>query len=195
MSRRTNQIRTTMSSRLVAIVALAVSLQLCLCDTSANQTISELNTAKNEVSDDADVATTSSASRQKPLYSTGNDLWDNLIRDCLKKPSFSCIQKNVYTYLDGTLSMNDVNVTSKVQLTRNQLHYDIPATPKDEENEIYFEGRGENKCSRLIVQFGSVTRRESSITAGPGARFTVSSFFLRRDSLERIIFGVLLSAN
>lgn len=150
MSRRANQIRTTMSSRFVAIVTLAVSLQLCLCDTSANQTaptISELNIAKNEVSDDADVVTVSSASRQKPLYSTGNDLWDNLIRDCLKKPSFSCIQKNVYTYLDGTLSMNDVNVTSKVQLTRNQLQYDIPTTPKDEENEIYFEGRGEHKDS------------------------------------------------
>lgn len=159
MSRRTNQIHTTMEnfSHFVAIVLLALSLQLCLCDTSANQTtvttISDLNIAKNEVSDDADMESTSSASQQKPLYSTGNELWDNLIRDCLKKPTFSCIQKNVFTYLDNTLARNDVNVTSKVQLTRNQLHYEIPVAPKDEENEIYFEGRGEQskKSKNLLL--------------------------------------------
>lgn len=133
----------------IAIVSLALSVQLCLCDTSSNlttvpPTISDLNNAKNEVSDYADAIPTPSSSVKKdePLFSTGNELWDGLIRDCLKKPTFSCIQKNVYTYLDTTLNQNDVNVTSKVQLTRNTLVYEIPETPKDEENEIYFEGRG-----------------------------------------------------
>lgn len=138
----------------VAILTLALSLQLSWCDNSSSVatatampvTINALNLIKNEVSDYADTPTTSSsASKQKPMFSTGNELWDNLIRDCLKKPTFSCIQKNVYTFLDTTLSVKDVNVTSKVQLTRNQLDYQIPVTPEDEENEIYFEGRGESK--------------------------------------------------
>lgn len=134
---------------IAVLVALAASLQLCSCDNSTNittmpPTISDLNIAKNELSDYADVPrNSSSVKKQKPLYSTGNELWDGLIRDCLKKPSFSCIQKNVYTYLDATLNAKDVNITSKMQLTRNTLEYVIPEAPKDEENEIHFEGRGE----------------------------------------------------
>lgn len=160
MLRRTNKVRATTMNTFVAVLSLALSLQLCLCDTSSNlttlppATISELNSIKNIVSDYADAP--SSASKQKPLYSTGNELWDNLIRDCLKKPSFSCIQKNVYTYLDGALNRNDVNITSKVQLTRNQLDYELPATPNDEENEIYFEGRGESKRSKSwLINYAS----------------------------------------
>lgn len=131
----------------IAIVSLALSVQLCLCDTSSNlttvpPTISDLNIVKNVVTDYADAKPSSSVKKEKPLFSTGNELWDNLIRDCLKKPTFTCIQKNVYTYLDTTLNLNDVNVTSKVQLTRNKLVYEISEVPKDEENEIYFEGRG-----------------------------------------------------
>ena len=147
MLKRTNEIRVTMRS-FIAIASLALSIQLCLCDTSSNlttvpPTIGDLNLEKHVVTDSVDAITTpSSVKKEKPLFSTGNELWDNLIRDCLKKPTFSCIQKNVYSYLDTTLKLNDVNVTSKVQLTRNKLVYEIPETPKDEENEIYFEGRG-----------------------------------------------------
>lgn len=137
----------------VAFLSLAVTLQLCLCDTSSNLTIttttkppssiSDLNIIKNEVSDYVEMPmNSSSVKKQKPLYSTGNELWDGLIRDCLKKPTFSCIQKNVFTYLDTTLNANDVNLTSRVQITRNEVNYEIPATPSDEENEINFEGRG-----------------------------------------------------
>jgi Protein of unknown function (DUF1676) len=142
MIKRRNQ---TMRS-FVAIVSLALSVQLCMCSNST-ATISDANVARNEVNNDADMAPTSSSSasgKQKPMYTTGNELWDGLIRDCLKKPSFSCIQKNVYTFLDASLKLNDVNVTSRVQLTRNQLEYEIPEAPKDEENEVFFEGRGEN---------------------------------------------------
>lgn len=148
----------------VTILVLTLNLQFCLCDTSSNlttvpPTISDLNIIKNVVSDYTESTTTTtmtpsskSAGKQKPLYSTGNELWDNLIRDCLKKPTFSCIQKNVYTFLDSTLNQNDVNVTSRVQLTRNQLEYKISQTPKDEENEIYFEGRGKLRSSLLTAQ-------------------------------------------
>lgn len=164
MVERKNKILATMKN-FVTILVLSLNLQFCLCDTSSNlttvpPTISDLNIIKNAVSDYIDTSTTTtkttlpstSAGKQKPLYSTGNELWDNLIRDCLKKPTFSCIQKNVYTFLDSTLNQNDVNVTSRVQLTRNQLEYKIPETPKDEENEIYFEGRGKLRSSLLNDQ-------------------------------------------
>lgn len=155
-----NRILATMKN-FVTILVLTLSLQFCFCDTSSNvttvpPTISDLNIIKNVVSDYTDTTTTkpssTSAGKQKPLYSTGNELWDNLIRDCLKKPTFSCIQKNVYTFLDSTLNQKDVNVTSRVQLTRNQLEYEIPAAPKDEENEIFFEGRGKLRSSLLNAQ-------------------------------------------
>lgn len=184
MAQSTNQISTM--SGIVAIVSLALCLQLSLCDTSSNTTttISELNVRRNEVSDYADATTASSAKKQKPLYSTGNELWDNLIRDCLKKPSFSCIQKNVYTYLDGTLNLNDVNVTSKVQLTRNQLVYELPETPNDEENEIYFEGRGEFSIAKRLINFLHAARfhRDCSL-------LTVFSGQVIRFPHERSIFG------
>lgn len=116
-----------------ALLAIAIILPLCLCETYESSTISELN----ETSDNVTI------SNQKPLLSTGNELWDGLIRDCLKKPTFSCIQKNVYTFLDSTFGLKDVNVTNRVQLTRNNVEYSIPEPePNDEENEIFFEGRG-----------------------------------------------------
>lgn len=153
MFKRTNQIRVTVTS-VVAVLAI-MNVQLCLGDTSSNlttvpPTISDLNIIKNVVSDYTETPTTSSSvKKEKPLYSTGNELWDNLIRDCLKKPSFSCIQKNVFTFLDTTLNLNDVNVTSRVQLTRNKLQYEIPESPKDEENEIHFEGRGKLRSQQV----------------------------------------------
>lgn len=61
--------------------------------------------------------------RQKPFLSTGNTLWDGLIQDCLHKPSFSCIQKNVYTYLDDTLNVEDVNVTNRFFFTKNKVDF------------------------------------------------------------------------
>lgn len=143
MARRTNEI-----SVFFVVLSLVLSVQLVLCDNSFNSTtapptISDLNLIKNDVSDYAETPTTSSSvKKQKPIFSTGNELWDSLIRDCLRKPTFSCIQKNVYTYLDTSLALNDVNVTNRLQLTRNELVYEIPEAPKDEDNEIHFEGRG-----------------------------------------------------
>lgn len=148
MIRRTN--KNQMAARvIVAVLSLVLSVQLALCDTSDNSTvtpptISDLSTIKNTLSDSTDKPITlSSATKQKPAYTTGNELWDGLIRDCLKKPTFSCIQKNVYSYLDTTLNQDDVNITSRFQLTRNQIEYQVPEAPNDEENEIHFEGRGE----------------------------------------------------
>lgn len=152
ISTNRNHTKTMNCLKLVAILSLVINLPLCLGDTtSENSTIiefnSNLNLAKNEASDKAVETTTSSDKlQQKPMLSTGNELWDNVIRDCLKKPTFSCLQKNVYNYFDTTLKLNDVNVTNNVLLTRNDVEYKEPIeTNKDEENEIlYFEGRGKN---------------------------------------------------
>ncbi|XP_063706260.1 uncharacterized protein LOC134835318 [Culicoides brevitarsis] len=54
---------------------------------------------------------------------TGNNLWDSLLRECLTKPSFSCIQKNVYTYLDDVLQEKDMNVTNRLRFIKNKVDY------------------------------------------------------------------------
>lgn len=118
-----------------AIFALAITLQLCVCDTIESSTISDLNA--EVISDNVTMA-----NQPKPMLSTGNELWDSLIRECLKKPTFSCIQKNVFTFLDTSLGLKDVNVTNRVRLTQNNVDYKLPEQPNDEENEIFFEGRG-----------------------------------------------------
>lgn len=57
--------------------------------------------------------------------STENELWNGLIRDCSRKMSFSCIQKNAYTYLDNTLvEVDNITVFDGFVLKRNNLDYD-----------------------------------------------------------------------
>lgn len=59
----------------------------------------------------------------KQWLPTGNELWDGILADCMRKPSFSCMQKNMYTYLDRTLLSNDVNVTDNFLFIKNQVNY------------------------------------------------------------------------
>lgn len=54
-------------------------------------------------------------------FSTDNELWDGLIKDCLRKPSFSCFQKNVHNYLNSALELDDVNVTSSFKFLKNKV--------------------------------------------------------------------------
>lgn len=71
---------------------------------------------------------------------SGNELWDGLIGECLQKPSFPCFQRNVYTYLDSTFKLNDVNVTDRIQFKRIDIDPDILVQLKsDDENEISSE--------------------------------------------------------
>ena len=135
-----------------AVIAFAIILPLCLCDIDESSTISELKSTENEISDNVTI------SNNKPLISTGNELWDGLIRDCLKKPTFSCIQKNVYTFLDATFGLKDVNITNRVQLTQNKVNYELPEpTPSDEENEIFFEGRGKLSTRAKLIFYCILT--------------------------------------
>ncbi|XP_020798704.1 uncharacterized protein LOC110176620 [Drosophila serrata] len=58
-------------------------------------------------------------------FTSGNELWDGLVRDCYLKPDISCFQKNVFSYLDGALDVQDVNVTQRLKFFKNQVHYEI----------------------------------------------------------------------
>ncbi|XP_064550867.1 uncharacterized protein Osi17 [Drosophila montana] len=68
-------------------------------------------------------------------FSSGNELWDGLIRDCYLKPDMSCFQKNVYSYLDGALDTQDVNITQRVKFYRNQVQYEPEQQPEETANE------------------------------------------------------------
>lgn len=118
---------------------LLMSVQLCQCDDEIVETTTAINNDNVTIS-----------KNRQPMLSTGNELWDGLIRDCLKKPTFSCIQKNVFTFLDTSLGLQDLNLTSRVQLTKNQVDYQVPEQPNDEENEIFFEGRGKLRPRAIL---------------------------------------------
>lgn len=54
----------------------------------------------------------------------GNELWSGILKDCRGKMSFSCLQKNAYTYLDNTFVERDnITVFSGLTLRRNNLDY------------------------------------------------------------------------
>lgn len=62
--------------------------------------------------------------RDSPVNETGNELWHGLIRDCKKRVTFSCIQKNAYSYLDNTFTERDnITVFDGLVLKKNNLNY------------------------------------------------------------------------
>ncbi|XP_055587754.1 uncharacterized protein LOC129740169 isoform X2 [Uranotaenia lowii] len=65
----------------------------------------------------------SSGRSRKPLFSTGNRLWDSMIAECIPKPTFACIQKNVYNFLGDSLEVGDFNITNRVIFTRNRVDF------------------------------------------------------------------------
>lgn len=115
--------------------------------------------------------------RKQTFVRSGNELWDSLIDECLQKPTFSCFQKNVYTYLDNTLKLDDVNVTDRIIFkkididpnTMLQLQNDT-----DEENEILKE---ESRVfeSGWCHQFAETTKCQSESTK----LIKLNSFFSR----------------
>lgn len=95
------------------------------------------------------------------MITTGNELWDGIIRDCLRVPTFSCFQKNVHNYLDNTLNLGDVNVTNSFVFLKNKV--DVHKYTKeandhfvDGENEIPEEEARSGKttcCFHKIISF------------------------------------------
>ncbi|XP_011314402.1 uncharacterized protein Osi17 [Fopius arisanus] len=54
----------------------------------------------------------------------GNELWSGILRDCRGKMSFSCLQKNAYSYLDNAFAERDnITVFSGLILRKNRLDY------------------------------------------------------------------------
>lgn len=86
---------------------------------------------------------------QNGTFRTGNLLWDNILNKCTVSPSVSCLQKNVYSFLDDKLGMNgDVEVTSGVCFKKNNV--DIHKYTK-EANTIYLTGSaGDESKGRYI---------------------------------------------
>jgi len=59
------------------------------------------------------------------INETGNDLWHGLFRDCYRRVTFSCIQKNAYTYLDNVfIERDNITVFDGLTLTKNNMTYD-----------------------------------------------------------------------
>lgn len=88
---------------------------------------------------------------------TGNELWHGLFRDCDKRITFSCIQRNAYTYLDNTFVERDsITVFDGLTLTRNNVTYDAcPRNAADRsdvrENLVDDAGAGD-ECARETEQ-------------------------------------------
>lgn len=59
--------------------------------------------------------------RSVDFLATGNELWDGLVNECLRRPTMSCFQKNVYTYLDDTLQAGDVHVAGGLRFLKNKV--------------------------------------------------------------------------
>ncbi|XP_062703023.1 uncharacterized protein LOC109409083 isoform X2 [Aedes albopictus] len=77
----------------------------------------------------------STARSRRPLFSTGNRLWDALIAECIKKPTFACIQKNVYSFLGESLEVGDFNVTNRVIFTKNRVDFTKYTREANEDDE------------------------------------------------------------
>lgn len=145
-----------LSAANIKYLVLLIVMHASLCSCSSNDSLSALSSTDNTFLTENYANSSQNDTRNKShLFSTGNNLWDDLIRDCLKKPTFSCIQRNVYSYLDDTLKLRDVNLTSRVIITQNKVDYmkytketnSLPHQKDDFENEILnFDGRsGGNK--------------------------------------------------
>ncbi|KAG7297252.1 hypothetical protein JYU34_019193 [Plutella xylostella] len=71
-------------------------------------------------------------------FVTGNSLWDNILNQCSVKPTVSCLQKNVFSYLDESLNYNgDLKVANGVCFKKNKV--DVGKYTK-EANVIYLTG-------------------------------------------------------
>ncbi|XP_065077071.1 uncharacterized protein Osi17 isoform X2 [Ochlerotatus camptorhynchus] len=102
--------------------------------------------------------TTSTARSRKPMFSTGNRLWDALIAECIKKPTFACIQKNVYNFLGESLEVGDFNVSNRVIFTKNRVDftkYTREANEADEEDNEIPDARGDFEPTSPIEEVTS----------------------------------------
>lgn len=98
---------------------------------------------------------------QNGTFNTGNRLWDNILNECTFKPSVSCLQKNVYSYLDESLDFSgDVNVASGMCFKKNNV--DINKYSK-EANIIYVTGsKREDSDKRSLDEENEINDQDES---------------------------------
>lgn len=132
---------------------------------------------------------------------TSNELWRGIIRDCSKKVTFSCIQKNAYTYLDRTLIDRDnITVFDGFRLTRNNLDYEACAQERtnevkddEDEEEEYLSPLEEvthalrSKAVKFLATRDYQIRLPSMIGNGAGIRISPKEID-ERGALVRIDF-------
>lgn len=117
------------------VIAISIFLSVNLIKLAQ---CSELN---NEV-DSENVSSLFSDVYRNGTFTTGNSLWDNILNQCTVKPTVSCLQKNVYGYLDDSLKYNgDIKVAGGISFKKNKV--DVSKYTK-EANIIYLKGSNED---------------------------------------------------
>nr|XP_003705507.1 PREDICTED: uncharacterized protein LOC100880945 [Megachile rotundata] len=92
---------------------------------------------------------------------TGNELWSGLFRDCDRSVTFSCIQKNAYSYLDNVfVDRDNVTVFEGLTLTKNDLDYGTCRRNSLEENLV--EGSVKDDCDEEESETGREFEEERS---------------------------------
>ncbi|XP_049288062.1 uncharacterized protein LOC125766294 isoform X1 [Anopheles funestus] len=135
-----NRKRQLVESGAFALFALTVAV---LCTSVSATTEPTIVNATSVTEFPVSNSSTGRAS-SRPMFSTGNHLWDALIAECMRKPTFACIQKNVYSFLGEQLDVENVNFTNRVQFLRNRVDFtkytreanDANDGEEDSENEI-----------------------------------------------------------
>lgn len=111
--------------KLLALLVVFLSFSAVHCDITSSTT-----TQANNNSSDV----------PGKRFVSGNTLWDNLLSECSKKTSFSCIQSNVYSYLKEQLVYpEDVNVTEGLFFRKNKVDYSKYSEEMNREQEEYLE--------------------------------------------------------
>ncbi|XP_053672140.1 uncharacterized protein LOC128722494 [Anopheles nili] len=159
-----NRRRPTRTSELL-LLALTV-LMLSVTSVTATTQAAGSNTSESILHVQAQPANASS-STGRAMFSTGNRLWDALIAECMRKPTFACIQKNVYSFLGEQLEVENVNFTNRVQFLRNRVDFtkytreaNEPDSDDVDENEIP-DARGAFEPSSPIEEVTTALRDKS----------------------------------
>lgn len=102
---------------------------------------------------------------------TGNDLWHGLFRDCHKRVTFSCIQKNAYTYLDNAfIERDNITVFDGLVLTKSNVTYDTcrPAEGGNDVRENLVDDADADNCEKKAAkQAGTQGRKFAGVPESP----------------------------
>jgi len=154
-----NEATTVLWASIISLCFLA----FCACDNAAQLNKNYSGHVKSttppmhaEVVTEMSNENASNQTTHRTFRHSGNELWDGIIHDCLQKPSFSCFQKNVYTYLDNSLRLDYVNFTDRIQFKKididPNLLSQLKKTDEEENNEVSHEETREFKSDSPIEE-------------------------------------------